>query len=95
MLACALCLVLLMMVTNMHAYNVTHVKVFHYILDHWGISYEGDQSCPHHKHRNLRCEWTYNDKIKNLNYNLVDTVHSTSSYVNGTVTVALYNIHSW
>jgi hypothetical protein len=49
--------------------NYTHyVKVFHYIIDHWGDSKKGIQICLTH---NIVCDWYHSDNIKILRDNLV------------------------
>jgi hypothetical protein len=77
---------------NSYVESVSHVKVFHYILPHWGESFHGVVPCPFTE---FTCEWTYSDQIKHLKYNLVHTVHDEGLYDKGTATVAVYNIHSW
>jgi hypothetical protein len=63
------------------------VKVFHYVLSHWGDSKSGLHPCG-----DIACEWTFGDKIKTMR----DLIYFTDPQRNGleTLTVAMYNIHS-
>ena len=62
------------------------VKVFHYIIHHWGESRFGLQECG-----NIRCEWFHSSNTKHLRENFLHT--NISEHGMHTITVALYNIH--
>ena len=62
------------------------VKVFHYIIHHWGESRFGLQDCG-----NIRCEWFHSSNTKHLRENFLHT--NVSEHGMHTITVALYNIH--
>ena len=64
------------------------VKVFHFILKHWGESVIGMQDCG-----DIACEWLHAEHIKHLR----DNLYFTPSAFEGldTITVSLYNIHAW
>ena len=64
------------------------VKVFHFIVHHWGESRKGLQSCG-----NIRCEWFYSDHLKHLRDNLYET--NLTEHGIPTTTLSLYNIHYW
>ncbi|KAJ1435609.1 hypothetical protein B484DRAFT_393483 [Ochromonadaceae sp. CCMP2298] len=63
------------------------VKVFHYVLKHWGDSHSGLFPCG-----DIACEWVFGDKIKTVR----DLLYFTDRKRDGvdTVSVAMYNIHS-
>jgi hypothetical protein len=65
------------------------VKVFHFLLDHWGNSVNGDQFCS----KDLYCEWLHSDHIKNLRENLIETDLNRNGHE--MITLSLYNVHSW
>ena len=85
------------------------VRVYHFLVNHWGVSSDGLQDCG----PDLRCEWSYADHIARLKQYMAShqqaaqssgsggnssSASSASSAVaanNGTITVAVYNIHSW
>lgn len=71
---------------SMH-YNHS-VKVFHYIISHWGDSHEGPVPCG-----SIYCEWTVADQVKRLGENLASFTPKTL-YGNPTISVGVYNIHS-
>lgn len=72
-----------------------HVKVFHFTIDYWRLSVEGDQQCG----SDLICEWTYSDDLKKLRNNYLNMTSSSSADQNEmdqkAITVSVYNIHSW
>jgi hypothetical protein len=86
--------------------QVKHVKVFHYILPHWGESWHGIvPNCPPVNTQasvmadnateadDFTCEWTFADHIKHLKYNLVHSVHDEDLYnkqSHKSVTVCIY-----
>ena len=53
---------------NMNTNYTHYVKVFHYIINHWGDSKKGIQICLTH---NIVCDWYHSDNIKILRDNLV------------------------
>ena len=72
------------------------VKVYHFMVPHWGVSSDGLQECG----PELRCEWSHADHIARLKQYY--TAHESSFLPsasdgtnNGTITVSVYNIHSW
>eukprot|EP01038_Epipyxis_sp_PR26KG_P009574 gene9574-12897_t len=86
------------------------VKVFHFLVDHWGTSKNGIHEC----NNNVRCEWFYSDHIRTLKDNLyltpteitfnsqnnsyssvADTDTANYNVSIPTTTLSLYNIHSW
>ena len=73
------------------------VRVYHFLVNHWGISSDGLQSCG----PDIRCEWSYADHIARLKqYQAAhlpsyQSDHIAGSIRNSTITVAVYNIHSW
>lgn len=64
------------------------VKVFHYILPHWGISLPGDYTCDKH----IKCEWIIGEQLTHLNNHLQNADPSHHSIP--VITVALCNIHT-
>lgn len=64
------------------------VKVFHYILDHWGQSFHGVLPCG-----DTYCEWVLADHLKHLRNNFL---YSTPQQLYGQplTTMAVYNIHT-
>ncbi len=69
--------------------NFEHsVKVFHFMVSHWGESRFGLQHCD-----NIACDWTHADKVYALKDNLMET--DLYKYGKQTTTLSLYNIHSW
>jgi hypothetical protein len=69
-----------------------HIKVFHYILDHWRDSrslLSGDFSCS----RNIKCEWSVSNELGTLRKELLTPQRRSSKDV-PLVTVGLHNIHS-
>lgn len=79
------------------------VKVYHFIVNHWGLSTDGPQECG----PDIHCEWSYADHISKLKhyYSAHEpsfqfapqrrTEDSHNNTKNGTITVSVYNIHSW
>jgi hypothetical protein len=65
------------------------VKVFHFLLGHWGESRPGQISCG-----KIYCEWVLSDHIKHLKDNLG---FLTPPSIEGLplITLSMYNIHSW
>lgn len=64
------------------------VKVFHFLIPHWGQSHQGPVPCG-----NIYCEWTVGDQVKRL----ADTLTSftpKAMYGRPTLSVGVYNIHS-
>ena len=73
---------------------VSDVKVYHFLVNHWGVSSDGPQDCG----PELRCEWSYADHVGKLKqYYLAhqQLFEPPSQSSNGTITVSVYNIHSW
>ena len=66
------------------------VKVFHYILAHWGDSYSGDYSCDRH----VKCDWIVSDQLYHLKNAMNSMVEQHSSHSVPFLTVGLYNIHT-
>ena len=64
------------------------VKVFHYVINYWGDSFEGNMSCG----TSFGCEWTSADQLKALKLKFEN---SSNDFDNNTITVGLFNIHSW
>lgn len=64
-----------------------NVKVFHFVIKHWGDSVNGTVNCG----QNMKCEWTFSDHIKVLRQKLEHHVQTSSK----SITLSLYNIHSW
>eukprot|EP01031_Cornospumella_fuschlensis_P037806 gene37806-45928_t len=64
------------------------VKVFHYIIPHWGTSFQGVVPCG-----STYCEWLNSEHIKSLRNNLL---YSTEHVMFGKplTTLSVYNIHS-
>lgn len=73
----------------------THVKVFHFTIDYWRLSVEGDQKCG----SELICEWTYSDDLRKLRNKFLNMTSSSSADQDErdqkATTVSVYNIHSW
>jgi Glycosyltransferase family 10 (fucosyltransferase) C-term len=72
------------------------VKVYHFMVPHWGVSSDGVQDCG----PDMRCEWSYADTIAKLKQYFA--AHEASFLPpapdgsrNGTITMSVYNIHSW
>lgn len=64
------------------------VKVFHYLIPHWGDSHHGPVPCGP-----IYCEWVVSDHIKRLGENLLSFTPK-ELYGAQTLTVSVYNIHS-
>lgn len=71
--------------------NICHnatisVKVFHYMVPHWGVSYVGDQAC---NSTIYSCHWYHSDKMKELKefYEV--------NIVENAISLSLYNVHSY
>lgn len=65
------------------------VKVFHFLIAHWGQSHHGSIPCG-----NIYCEWVVSDHIKHLRDNLKTfTPHIIHNAP--VTTLSMYNIHSW
>lgn len=67
------------------------VKVFHFLLKHWGESHEGEIDCG----PNIQCIWTYSDHIKHLKQNYEQYVETYQAEHPNPISLSLYNIHSW
>ncbi len=65
------------------------VKVFHFMVQHWGESRTGLQHCGH----DIACDFFHADKLHILKDNLMET--NLSVHGVPTTTLSLYNIHSW
>lgn len=79
----------LLLVSNTISREYNHsIKVFHFMIGHWGDSRVGLQECG-----NIACDWTYSDHMKHLR----DNLYMTDKTFQGleTITLSLYNIHSW
>jgi hypothetical protein len=67
------------------------VKVFHYLIGHWGNWPSGDVTCDKH----IKCEWIISDQLKHLQ---TAVEHSWSQQQHSShhpmITIGLYNIHS-
>jgi hypothetical protein len=72
---------------SVHSSQHHHVQVYHYVIHYWGKSYEGPQDCG----PNLTCEWMFADNLKTLRAGL----DANTSIRDDSITVSLYNIHSW
>lgn len=72
-----------------HTYQ-HYVKVFHFMIEHWGESRKGLQSCG-----NIACDWIYADHIKILKDNLHHNTNMLMWNSLDPITLSLYNIHSW
>lgn len=88
----------------------TDVRVYHFLVNHWGVSSDGPQDCGS---SDLRCEWSYADHIARLKQYMASHQQqqqqqqqqaggasenanaNANANGNGTITVAVYNIHSW
>jgi hypothetical protein len=67
------------------------VKVFHFLIPHWGESKQGLQACG-----DIRCEWAHSEHMKILNDALKRPQPKDPTAPWGeTVTLAVYNLHSW
>lgn len=75
--------------TKLFKKNV-RVKVFHYILAHWGDSYSGDFSCDRH----IKCDWIVADHLFHLENAMHSMVDRHSSHGVPVLTLGLYNIHT-
>lgn len=65
------------------------VKVFHFLLGHWGESKHGPVPCG-----DIYCEWVLSDHIKHLKDNLAYLTPATHEGIPW-ITLSMYNIHSW
>jgi len=63
------------------------VKVFHFMVKHWGQSVTGLQNCGS---PSLRCEWIHADHLPRLKQEFIDSIKTSE-----TITLSVYNIHSW
>ena len=72
--------------------GVVNVKVFHFIIPHWGESTKGPQVCQKMPH--LTCDWAYSADVKHLKTAINATVSNSSYSKVDTVLFAVYNIHS-
>jgi hypothetical protein len=72
-----------------HFKKNVRVKVFHYILPHWGESSSGDFSCERH----VKCDWVIADQLVHLRNNALYLSEHHSSHI-PLLTVAMYNIHT-
>lgn len=97
MIALLLLILSLLPLLNLSESNLekAHVKVFHFTIDYWRLSVEGNQQCG----SDLTCEWTYSDdmrslsnKFKNMSLSAVADQPKMDQKV---TTVSVYNIHSW
>jgi hypothetical protein len=68
-----------------------HVKVFHFTIDYWRLSVEGDQQCG----SDLICEWTYSDDMNKLRNKFLNMTADRNDRDQKATTVSVYNIHSW
>jgi hypothetical protein len=72
------------------------VKVFHFLIPHWGDSKQGLQECG-----DIRCEWMHSEHMKALDDALgvvkrsKDPTQTQTQTQTETVTLAVYNLHSW
>jgi hypothetical protein len=69
-----------------------YVYVYHFMVNHWGTSHEGIYHCDKLS-KNLHCEWTHADHIATLRDRYYGK--NIQYHDNHTVSLALYNIHSW
>lgn len=69
------------------------VLVFHYVINYWGNSQEGVIDCSAMA-PDLHCEWTHSDHLNTLRERL-DQKRLTFDTTNDTITVGMYNVHSW
>jgi hypothetical protein len=66
------------------------VKVFHYILNHWGKQQTADFSC----HARVNCEWVSATELTELGHMAQAAMDAHSSSQIPLVSVSMYNIHS-
>ena len=75
--------------------STTHVKVYHFTIDYWRLSVEGNQNCG----TDLICDWTYTDNLKYFKQkyrNSTAAVDVDNQFPSAAVIdVSVYNIHSW
>lgn len=71
--------------------NPIKVYVYHFILNHWGESFNGLIDCDD---SNIQCIWTHSDHLRILKQKWYDTSLEMKSHSN-VITLSLYNIHSW
>jgi hypothetical protein len=70
-----------------------YVKVYQFMINHWGDSYWGDQQCGPHIH----CEWVHADHLHGLTFAFESSEKTPRKDIeySKAVTLSLYNIHSW
>jgi len=94
----------LLLCSLLSVHTRSDVKVYHFIVNHWGVSTDGVQECG----PEINCEWSYADHISKLKQYYaaqqpsfetpslsMSWNDSVSRATNGTITVSVYNIHSW
>ena len=72
--------------------NSTHVKVYHYTIDHWRVSVKGEQQCG----SNFTCDWTHSSSMEELKYmygNATLLRAANQSDSDKEIDVSVYNIH--
>jgi hypothetical protein len=86
-----LLLILPILYLSENSLKKAHVKVFHFTIDYWRLSVEGDQQCG----SDLTCEWTYSDDLKKLRNKFLNMTADQNDRDQKATTVSVYNIHSW
>ena len=73
------------------------VYVYHFMVPHWGESYDGPLNCSAYKtnvdKENYDCIWRHADHLKTLKQKYIDSDIDYSN--NKSISISLYNIHSW
>ena len=71
-----------------HSHYQHSVKVYHFMIGHWGESRTGLQHCG-----NIACDWTHADQIGTLKDRFLESPKH--AFGQPTTSLAVYNIHSW
>ena len=88
----------------------TYVKIFHFLINHWGESKQGSHSLtyPHITYSfapsgiqtcahmpYIECEWMFSPEVHTLKQHINDTYKNFNNSNSKLVTATVYNIHSW